>query len=153
MVIRATYANTVTWKILCYLSNDPSSTATKFSILTLFESCHFSVMYLSQKEVMGHVYRTLDKLTATPHDDNTLKYPFESLHIIFDIMMQFFGHISAILKYLHRWRVEKYSDDKKNIWAAWGFPNRICNKLYINIYVQTHEVLYYIFVLCYLSTE
>ena len=36
-------------------------------------------------------------LTTTPHDNNTLKYPFASLHIILDIMMLFFGHISAIL--------------------------------------------------------
>ena len=36
-------------------------------------------------------------LTTTPHDNDTLKYPFESLHIILDIMMQFFGHMSAIL--------------------------------------------------------
>ena len=36
-------------------------------------------------------------LTTTPQDNSTLKYPFASLHIILDIMMQFFKHVSAIL--------------------------------------------------------
>ena len=114
---KSNYANTITWKILCYLSNDPSSTATIFNILTLFGSCHFSVMDLSQKDMCTVLWISSQQfLMTTPHDNNTLTYPVAGLHIILDIMMQFIGHISAIpllKKNLNSWRVKNTVMTKK----------------------------------------